>query len=63
MKRIFGYMEHLFFYLILIFLAIYLYNKLEIFVYWAIVCWLISIVSHMIESRAEKRNWVKIVFG
>ncbi|MEM5778078.1 MAG: hypothetical protein QXD43_01500 [Candidatus Aenigmatarchaeota archaeon] len=63
MKKIFGILEHLFFYCIVISLFLFIFSNSFTFVYISIFCWFMSFVSHIIESKLENKSKRKIIVG
>lgn len=63
MKRVFGFLEHLFFYLIFVFAILFIIFNSIIFIYLIILCWIVSSISHIIESIYDRKSWKKIIFG
>ncbi|MBU3904888.1 MAG: hypothetical protein KJ906_01925 [Nanoarchaeota archaeon] len=61
--QVFGLLEHIGFYFIIIFLVLFLMFRTDIFIYLAIVSWTISVISHIIESLSEKKTLKKIIIG
>ena len=63
MKNLFGFLKHLFFYGIIVSLILFFYNSSIEFVYVSIICWFISLLSHIIESKLENKSMKKIIIG
>jgi hypothetical protein len=62
-KKLFGLFEHLFFYGILIVLALaMLYDSINL-VLVAIGFWFISFISHIMEHKIENRSVKKTIIG
>jgi len=54
--KLFGFLEHFFYYIVLISLILFLiFNYIE-FIYLSIVCWFASGFSHVLESKFEGKK-------
>jgi len=61
--KFFGLLEHIGFYLIFLSLLAFLFSDSLIFIYLAIISWLVSFISHIIESKSENQTAKKILTG
>jgi hypothetical protein len=63
MLKIFGLTEHIFFYLIFVFIIAFILVRNEMLVYMTAVSWVLSFLSHYAESKMEGKSSKKIIVG
>jgi len=61
--RLFGLLEHVGFYFIVVFSALFLLTSSLLFIWLSIASWAISFLSHIMESLLEKKGARKILVG
>ncbi|MFH0829949.1 MAG: hypothetical protein V1887_02190 [Candidatus Aenigmatarchaeota archaeon] len=61
--RLFGLLEHIGFYGIAVFTVMAIGSSDFLFAYLALACWLLSFLSHVMESRIERKGARKILVG
>lgn len=61
--KLFGRLEHIAFYLVLLFSFVLLYAKDFMYAYVIIILWFVSVGSHIIESKYEGKKMKKIMLG
>jgi len=62
-KKLFGFLEHAFSFLIPVFLILFIGYKYLYFVYLTIISWFGVLLSHFIESKLEGKSNKKIIIG
>jgi hypothetical protein len=61
--KLFGFTEHLFFYLIFVLILVFLFVRNDLIVYLAAASWVLSFLSHYAESKMEGKSSKKIIVG
>ena len=62
-SKVFGLLEHVFMYLVAIFLVAFIFFELSELVYLALISWILGVVCHVLESKKEGKNAKKIIIG
>lgn len=63
MVKLFGFTEHLFFYLIFVLIVAFIFVRSDVIIYLAAASWVLSFLSHVLESKLEGKGGKKIIMG